>query len=352
MNKDSKIYIAGHKGLVGSAILNNLRSKGYNNLILKTLKELDLTDQESVSNFFMKEKPELVFLAAAKVGGIMANSIYRADFIYENLMIQNNVIHQSYLHGVKKLLFLGSTCIYPKNCAQPMKEEYLLSDTLEYTNEPYAIAKIAGIKMCESYNLQYGTNFISVMPTNLYGPNDNFDLERSHVLPALIRKIHLSKLLSESKNDEVIKDLGVETIEEAKSYLTSFGVASDSVEIWGTGKPKREFLWSEDMADACIFIMENRDFKDTFKKDQKEIRNTHINIGTGKEISIKELAETIRSIIGFKGNLYFNSNRPDGTIRKLTDVTKLHNLGWKHKVELNGGIQKMYDCYVNKNHFQ
>jgi GDP-L-fucose synthase len=347
MKKDSKIYVAGHKGLVGSAILKNLKSKGYSNFVLRTLEELDLSDQESVSKFFKKEKPDYVILAAAKVGGIVANNTYRADFIYENLMIQNNVIHHSYLNNVKKLLFLGSTCIYPKNCPQPMKEDYLLTDTLEYTNEPYAIAKIAGIKMCESYNLQYGTNFISVMPTNLYGPNDNFDLEKSHVLPALIRKIHLSKLLSESKYDEVVKDLGVETIEEARSYLATFGVSSDSVEIWGTGKPKREFLWSEDMADACVFLMEKRNFSDTFNKDKTEIRNTHINIGTGIEISIKELAKTIKLIVGFKGQLVFNNNKPDGTMRKLTDVTKIHGLGWKHSVELSNGIKLMYDWYIN-----
>lgn len=349
MNKDSKIYIAGHRGLVGSAILKNLHDKGYNNIITRTHKELDLTNQVAVELFFKEEEPEYVFLAAAKVGGIVANNVYRADFIYENMMIQNNVIHQSYVHQVKKLLFLGSTCIYPKNAPQPMKEEYLLTDTLEYTNEPYAIAKIAGIKMCESYNLQYGTNFMSVMPTNLYGPNDNFDLEKSHVLPALIRKMYLAKLLSESKYDEVVKDLGVNSIEEAKIYLHQFGVSEKSVEIWGSGKPKREFLWSEDMADACIFIMENRDFTDTFNKNQKEIRNTHINIGTGKDISIKELAETIKKIIGFKGELVFNTEKPDGTMKKLTDVSKLNDLGWNHKIELNEGIKKMYDWYVANN---
>ncbi|MFD1615864.1 GDP-L-fucose synthase family protein [Gelatiniphilus marinus] len=347
MNTDAKIYIAGHRGLVGSAILKNLKEKGYTNLVTRTHKELDLTNQVAVKDFFKQEKPEYVFLAAAKVGGIVANNTYRADFIYENIMIQNNAIHQSYVHGVKKLLFLGSTCIYPKNAPQPMKEEYLLTDTLEYTNEPYAIAKIAGIKMCESYNLQFGTNFISVMPTNLYGPNDNFDLEKSHVLPALIRKIHLAKLLSEGKDSEVIKDLGVSTIEEAKTYLNNFGVNSNSVEIWGSGKPKREFLWSEDMADACVFLMENRDFKDTYNKEDKEIRNTHINIGTGKDVSIKELAETIKNTIGFNGNLIFNTDKPDGTMRKLTDVSKLTGLGWKHKVELEMGIKKMYKWYLN-----
>ena len=269
MNNDSKIYIAGHRGLVGSALLENLKTKGYTNIINRTHKELDLTNQVEVATFFQAEKPEYVIIAAAKVGGIVANNVYRADFIYENMMIQNNVIHQSYLHNVKKLLFLGSTCIYPKNAPQPMKEEYLLTDTLEYTNEPYAIAKIAGIKMCESYNLQYKTNFISVMPTNLYGPNDNFDLEKSHVLPALIRKIHLSKLLNESNFEAVLSDTKFSTIEEAKNYLSSFGVSENSVEIWGTGNPKREFLWSQDMADACVFIMENREFFDTFSEDQK-----------------------------------------------------------------------------------
>ncbi len=350
MHKDSKIFVAGHRGLVGSAILENLQNKGYTNIVSRTHKELDLTNQHDVGVFFATEKPEYVFLAAAKVGGIVANNVYRADFIYDNMMIQNNVIHQSYKNNVKKLLFLGSTCIYPKNAPQPMKEEYLLTDTLEYTNEPYAIAKIAGIKMCESYNLQYGTNFISVMPTNLYGPNDNFDLEKSHVLPALIRKIYIAKLLSEGKNDEVMQDLNVKTIEEAKDYLQKFGVTKNSVEIWGTGKPRREFLWSKDMADACVFIMENRDFKDTYSRENKEVRNTHINIGTGEDISIKELAETIKKEIGFKGELVFNTNRPDGTMRKLTDVSKLNGLGWKHSVELELGINKLYNWYlINKN---
>ncbi|AJR02872.1 GDP-L-fucose synthase family protein [Siansivirga zeaxanthinifaciens] len=348
MDKNSKIYIAGHRGLVGSAIYKNLQSKGYTNIITRTHQELDLTNQTTVATFFEEEKPDYVFLAAAKVGGIVANNVYRADFIYENMMIQNNVIHQSYLHKVKKLLFLGSTCIYPKNAPQPMKEEYLLTDTLEYTNEPYAIAKIAGIKMCESYNLQYSTNFISVMPTNLYGPNDNFDLEKSHVLPALIRKIHLAKLLSESKHDEVVKDLGVNSIDEARSYLLKFGVTEKSVEIWGSGKPKREFLWSEDMADACVFIMENRNFSDTYNEGDKEIRNTHINIGTGKDVSIKELAETIKETIGFNGDLVFNTEKPDGTMRKLTDVSKLNSLGWEYKIELKEGIKIVYGWYINK----
>jgi len=346
MNKNSKIYIAGHRGLVGSAIVKNLQEKGYTNLIYKTHKELDLLNQNDVENFFQIEKPEYVILAAAKVGGIVANNTYRADFIYENLQIQNNVIHQSYVHKVKKLLFLGSTCIYPKNAPQPMNEDSLLTSSLEYTNEPYAIAKIAGIKMCESYNLQYGTNFISVMPTNLYGPNDNFDLEKSHVLPALIRKIYLAKLLNENKRQEILKDLDINSIEEATTYLTKYGVTKDSVEIWGSGKPRREFLYSEDMADACVFLLENRDFTDTYNMNDKDIRNTHINIGTGIDISIKELASLIKKIIGFSGNLYFNTQKPDGTMAKLTDPSKLHDLGWKHKVELKKGIKIMFDWYL------
>ncbi|WP_066355830.1 GDP-L-fucose synthase family protein [Aliarcobacter skirrowii] len=348
MNKNSKIYVAGHRGLVGSAIVKNLESKGYTNIITRTHKELDLINQKSVEEFFEKEKPEYVILAAAKVGGIVANNTYRADFIYENLQVQNNVIHQSYVHKVKKLLFLGSTCIYPKNAPQPMSEDSLLTSPLEYTNEPYAIAKIAGIKMCESYNIQYGTNFISVMPTNLYGPNDNFDLETSHVLPALIRKIHLAKLLNEKKYDEVIKDLKVSNIDEATTYLNKFGVNKDRVEIWGSGNPRREFLYSEDMADACVFLIENRDFKDTYEHNSKKIINTHINIGTGKDISIKDLATLIKDIVGFKGKLYFNTEKPDGTIVKLTDSSKLHSLGWKHKVELEDGIKKVYEWYKNE----
>jgi len=361
MNKVSKIYIAGHKGLVGSAIVKKLREKGYTNLVYRTHTELDLTNQEAVAEFFKHEKPEYVILAAAKVGGIVANNTYRADFIYENLAIQNNVIHQAYLHGITKLLFLGSTCIYPKNAPQPMREDSLLTSELEYTNEPYAIAKIAGIKMCESYNLQYRTNFISVMPTNLYGPNDNFDLEKSHVLPALIRKIHLAKLLNEKKYDEVVEDLQVTNIEEAKEYLKGFGVDGSKVEIWGSGKPRREFLYSEDMADACIYLLENRDIKDKYELSEGsndictpnsvtniEIRNTHINIGTGVDISIKELAELIKEIIGFKGELYFNTDKPDGTMLKLTDVSKLHSLGWKYKMELEEGVKNMYDWYLSK----
>jgi GDP-L-fucose synthase len=315
MQKDSKIYVAGHRGLVGSAIVKNLTCKGYTNIITRTHTELDLTNQQAVQAFFEQEKPEYVFLAAARVGGIVANNTYRANFIYENIQIQNNVIHQSYVYGVKKLLFLGSTCIYPKNAPQPMKEEYLLTSELEYTNEPYAIAKIAGIKMCESYNIQYGTNFISVMPTNLYGLNDNFDLEKSHVLPALIRKIHEAKV----KGDK-------------------------EVEIWGSGKPRREFLYSEDMADACVFIMENVDFKDV-SAGKTEVRNTHINIGTGEDISIRELAELIQQIVGYRGKLVYNTAKPDGTMIKLTDPSRLHQLGWKHKVRLEEGLKKVYTWY-------
>ena len=359
ISKNSKIYVAGHRGLVGSAIVKNLQAKGYTNLVYRTHKELDLTNQNAVENFFQTEKPEYVILAAAKVGGIVANNTYRADFIYENLAIQNNVIHNSYIHKVKKLLVLGSTCIYPKLAPQPMPEDCLLTSPLEYTNEPYAIAKIAGIKMCESYNLQYNTNFISVMPTNLYGPNDNFDLEKSHVLPALIRKIHLAKLLNEGNTKAVLEDLSLSSIEEANAYLSKFGVSNSQVEIWGTGNPRREFLYSEDMADACVFLLENRDFKDTYQTisssndscttnsiQTQEIRNTHINIGTGVDISIKELAQLIQEIIGFKGELYFNTEKPDGTMVKLTDPSKLHSLGWKHKVELEDGIRAMYKWYL------
>jgi GDP-L-fucose synthase len=355
MEKQSKIYIAGHKGLVGSAIVNNLISKGYTNLIFRIHAELDLTNQLAVENFFRKEKPEYVILAAAKVGGIVANNKYRADFIYENIMIQNNVIHHAYKCGVKKLLFLGSTCIYPKGSAQPMSEDSLLTSELEYTNEPYAIAKIAGIKMCESYNLQYGTNFISVMPTNLYGPNDNFDLEKSHVLPALIRKIYLGKCLENNDWEAIKRDLDKNPIEGVNSesskniilsVLAKYGVKKGEVEIWGSGKPKREFLWSEDMADACVFLLENRDFKDTFSTEQTEVRNTHINIGTGVDISIKELAEKIKGRVGYQGKFIFNTSKPDGTMKKLTDVSKLNALGWMHKINLEKGVKKMYAWYL------
>ena len=360
MNKDSKIYVAGHRGLVGSAIVKNLQAKGYQNIIFRTHAQLDLTNTEAVSQFFAQEKPEYVFLAAAKVGGIIANNVYRGEFIYDNMMIQNNVVHQSYLGGVKKLMFLGSTCIYPKNCPQPMKEDYLLTDVLEYTNEPYAIAKIAGIKLCESYNLQYNTNFISVMPTNLYGPNDNFDLEKSHVLPALIRKIHLGKALQNNDWNTITKDLnklpiegtnGEASKEDILKKLSKYGLTINSegkvsVEIWGSGTPMREFLWSEDMADACVFIMENRNFKDTYT-DSKEVRNTHINIGTGVDISIADLARLIRDKIGFEGEFKFNTEKPDGTLKKLTDVSKLNALGWKHSIQLNEGVSQVYNWYLS-----
>ncbi|MDX1470421.1 MAG: GDP-L-fucose synthase [Flavobacteriaceae bacterium] len=349
MQKTSKIYVAGHKGLVGSAIVKSLKSKGYNNLLLRSHSELDLTNQEKVGQFFSTEKPEYVFLAAAKVGGIVANNIYRADFIYNNLMIQNNVIHESYKNGVKKLLFLGSTCIYPKEASQPMQENSLLTGPLEYTNEPYAIAKIAGIKMCESYNLQYGTNFISVMPTNLYGPNDNFDLEKSHVLPALIRKMHLATLLAAGKKEEVVDNLNMGSFDASVKYLSEIGVSANQVEIWGSGNPEREFLWSEDMADACVFIMENVNFKDLYSVNEKEIRNTHLNIGTGQDISIKDLAFKIKEITGFNGSLLFNTDKPDGTMKKLTDVTRLNSLGWKHSMNLDQGLKEIYKWYVTNN---
>jgi len=336
MNKNAKIYVAGHRGLVGSAIWKNLKSKGYTNLIGCTHTELDLRNTEAVKAFFKKEKPEYVFLAAAKVGGIMANNTYRADFIYENLMIQNNVIHAAYENGVKKLLFLGSTCIYPKEAPQPMPEDCLLTSPLEYTNEPYAIAKIAG--------------------TNLYGPNDNFDLERSHVLPAMIRKIHLAKALLEDDWLSIKEDLNKRPIEgyitgenkqeDIINILAKYGVSKDKVVLWGTGTPLREFLWSEDMADACVFIMERINFKDTYIADNKEVRNTHINIGTGIDLSIKALSELIRETIGYNGTIEFDSSKPDGTMKKLTDPTKLHNLGWKHTVSLEKGVKMMYEHYL------
>ncbi len=356
MNKNTKIYIAGHRGLVGSAIWNNLMSRGYTNLVGRTHQELDLLDAAAVKKFFDEEQPEAVVLAAAHVGGIMANNIYRADFIYNNLQIQQNVIGESYRHGVKKLLFLGSTCIYPREAPQPMTEDCLLTDTLEYTNEPYAIAKIAGLKMCESFNIQYGTNYIAVMPTNLYGPNDNFHLEKSHVLPAMIRKIHLAKCLNENNWEAVRKDLnlrpvegvnGNNTNEEILAVLSRYGIAPDAVTLWGTGTPMREFLWSEEMADASVHVLLNVDFKDTYDASQKEIRNCHINVGTGKEVSIRQAAEMIVKEIDFKGELRWDSSKPDGTMRKLTDVTKLHNLGWHHKIEIDEGIHRMYEWYLN-----
>ena len=355
MNLDSKIYIAGHRGLVGSAIWKQLKSKGYTNLIGKTSSELNLMDAVATQKFFEEEKPEYVFLAAAHVGGIMANNTYRADFIYNNLQIQQNVIYNAYQFGVKKLLFLGSTCIYPKEAKQPINEDELLTNVLEYTNEPYAIAKIAGIKLCESFNIQYDTNFISVMPTNLYGPNDNFDLEKSHVLPAMIRKIFLSKCLMDNNIDLLRKDFdkrpveginGEHSLEEIKAILSKYGVFENRVELWGTGKPMREFLWSEDMADACIYVMQNVDFKDLIK-DKKEIRNTHINIGTGSDITIKDLSSLIARIIDYKGNISFDSSKPDGTMKKLTDPSKLNGLGWKHQVEIEEGVERIFEWYLN-----
>ena len=356
MEKTSKIFVAGHRGLVGSAILENLCRRGYSNFILRTHAELDLTNQQAVMDFFVAEQPEYVFLAAAHVGGIMANTIYRGDFIYTNLMIQNNVIHASYINKVKKLLFLGSTCIYPCEAPQPMPETCLLTSPLEYTNEPYAIAKIAGIKLCESFNIQYGTNYIAVMPTNLYGPNDNFNLETSHVLPAMIRKIHLGKCLYESDWDAICKDLNRRPVEgvsgsasqnDILKVLAKYGITKQAVTLWGTGKPMREFLWSEEMADASVYIMEQVDFEDLKPVNTHEIRNTHINIGTGKEISIHDVAALIVSAIGYQGSLQFDASKPDGTLRKLTDVSKLHALGWSHKIEIKEGVERLYSWYIN-----
>jgi len=307
MKTDSKIFIAGHRGMVGSSILRNLKSKGFTNFIFKTSSELDLRNQNAVEDFFKNEKPEYVFLAAAKVGGILANNTYRADFLYDNLMIQNNVIHFAYKYNVKKLMFLGSSCIYPKMAPQPLKEDYLLSGKLEDTNEPYAIAKIAGIKMVESYNRQYNTDFISVMPTNLYGPNDSYNLQNSHVLPALIRKFHEAK--TEQKTE---------------------------VEIWGTGTPLREFLHADDLGDACVYLMQNYNGLQ------------HVNIGTGSDISIKDLALLIKEVVGYAGNIVFDSTKPDGTPRKLMDVSLLHSLGWKHKIELPQGIKMVYQDFIKK----
>ncbi|WP_042371494.1 GDP-L-fucose synthase family protein [Bacteroides neonati] len=356
MEKQAKIYIAGHNGLVGSAIWKNLQAKGYTNLIGRSHRELDLLDGVAVRQFFDEEQPEYVFLAAAFVGGIMANSIYRADFIYKNLQIQQNVIGESFKHNVKKLLFLGSTCIYPRDAEQPMNEEVLLTSALEYTNEPYAIAKIAGLKMCESFNLQYGTNYIAVMPTNLYGPNDNFDLERSHVLPAMIRKVHLAHCLKENNWEALRADMNRRPVEGVDgnasdeailATLKKYGISATGVTLWGTGTPLREFLWSEEMADASVFVMEHVDFKDTYRPGAKDIRNCHINIGTGKEISIQALANLIIRTVGYQGTLTFDSTKPDGTMRKLTDPSKLHSLGWHHQIEIEEGVQRMYDWYLS-----
>ncbi|MDT8402460.1 MAG: GDP-L-fucose synthase, partial [Bacteroidales bacterium] len=346
MNKSDKIYVAGHTGLVGSALTRELRNRGYENLVYRDLSEMDLRSQDEVNRFFKQEKPDYVLLAAAKVGGIYANNTYRADFIYDNIMIQNNIIHAAYSNDVKKLLFLGSTCIYPREAPQPMKEDALLTSPLEYTNEPYAIAKIAGIKMCESFNLQYGTNFLSVMPTNLYGPGDNFNLLNSHVLPALLRKIHLARCLEDNDMAALNKDFsarpqpGYDKLDDPDKLiemLNDFGITRKgekvSVEIWGTGKPMREFLWIDDMANACVFVMENIDFRDIIREKslKEEVRNTHINIGTGLDIPIRDLAGLIKEIIGFRGELVFNPSKPDGTPRKLIDVSLIHRLGWHHK---------------------
>jgi len=357
MNKDSKIFVAGHRGLVGSAITRKLLEKGYNNLVFRTHSELDLLVQKDVFDFFDEEKPKYVFLAAAKVGGIMANSIYRAQFIYENLQIQNNIIQASHKSGVKKLMFLGSSCIYPKDAPQPIKEDYLLSSPLEYTNEPYAIAKIAGIKMCESYNFQYETDYISVMPTNLYGPGDNYDLVRSHVMPALIRKMYLAKCLLNNDWESIEKDInrlpidgvnGNSSKESIVETLEKFGVFKrDTVEVklWGTGNPLREFLHSDDMADACVYLMEHVSFKD-LSENMSEIRNTHINIGTGEDLKISALAEMVKSIVGFEGKISWDASKPDGTYRKLLDVSKLQSLGWKYHINLGDGIKRVYSDYL------
>ena len=406
LGKQSKIYVAGHNGLVGSAIWNNLKQRGYNNLVGRSHKELDLTDQNAVKAFFDEERPDAVVLAAAFVGGIMANMLYRADFIMMNMKIQCNVISEAYAHGVKKLLFLGSTCIYPKNAPQPMKEDCLLTSPLEYTNEEYAIAKIAGLKMCESYNLQYGTNYIAVMPTNLYGPNDNFHLENSHVMPAMMRKVYLAKLIHDGAWDKIAIDLNKRPVEgvtgegltntnltnftnlnscnssnscsekkeEVLRVLAKYGIYDNKVVLWGTGKPLREFLWSEDMADASVHVLLNVDFKDVIGIEKYssvhygastdgavdrnhsagrggyipslgEIRNCHINVGTGKELTIRELSELVVKAVGFEGTVEFDASKPDGTMRKLIDVSKLHSLGWTHKVEIEEGVVKLFQWY-------
>ena len=395
LNKDSKIYIAGHKGLVGSAIWRNLEQRGYRNLVGKSHRELDLTDQIAVRNFFDSERPDAVVLAAAFVGGIMANSIYRADFIMQNMKMQCNVIENAYLHGVKKLLFLGSTCIYPKAAPQPMKEDALLTSPLEYTNEEYAIAKIAGLKMCESYNLQYGTNYIAVMPTNLYGPNDNFHLENSHVMPAMMRKIYLAKLIHNGDWEAIKTDMNKRPInptdalrsiigegnvdgnnpqERILKALAFYGIADNKVTLWGDGSPLREFLWSEDMADASVHVLLHVDFKDIIGIEKYssvfygskvdgavdrnnsegrggaipalgEIRNCHINVGSGKELAIKDLATKVAKAVDFTGTIVWDATKPNGTPRKLIDVEKLHRLGWHHKVDIDEGISRLYQWY-------
>ncbi len=353
ISKDAKIFVAGHRGLVGSAIAANLRKRGFNNIVERTHTELDLTNQAAVRKFFDEENPEYVVLAAAHVGGIMANSKYRADFIFQNLGIQQNVIGESFAHGVKKLLFLGSTCIYPREASQPIRESELLTSPLEYTNEPYAIAKIAGLKMCESFNLQYGTNYIAVMPTNLYGPGDNFNLETSHVLPAMIRKIYLADLLMNGDWNAIRKDLNTRPVEgidgraseqEILEILGKYGITDESVILWGTGTPLREFLWSEDMADASVHVLLNIDFNDV-KCSGSEVRNCHINVGSGKEQSIAETAEMVKMAVGYSGKIIWDSSKPDGTMRKLCDVSKLHSLGWRHSVEIDEGIRTLLQWY-------
>lgn len=354
LDKEAKIYVAGHRGLVGSAIWSNLQQRGHTNLVGRTHRDLDLLDPVAVRCFFDHERPDAVVLAAAHVGGIMANLQYRADFIYQNLQIQQNVIGESFRHDVKKLLFLGSTCIYPRLAPQPIPESSLLTSELEYTNEPYAIAKIAGLKMCESFSIQYGCNYIAVMPTNLYGPNDNFHLENSHVLPAMIRKVHLAKCLNEGDWDGVRRDLDLRPVEgidgkgnkdDIIAILSKYGITPEAVKLWGTGSPLREFLWSEDMADASVHVLLNVDFADTYDHSNPEIRNCHINIGSGKELSIRELAAKVRGEVGFKGDIRWDSSKPDGTPRKLTDVSKIHQLGWRHKVEIEEGIHRLYQWY-------
>ena len=395
LNKDSKIYIAGHHGLVGSAIWKNLEQRGYTNLVGQSHKMLDLTDQNAVKQFFNVTRPDAVVLAAAFVGGIMANSIYRADFIMQNMKMQCNVIENAYLHGVKKLLFLGSTCIYPKAAPQPMKEDALLTSPLEYTNEEYAIAKIAGLKMCESYNLQYGTNYIAVMPTNLYGPNDNFHLENSHVMPAMMRKIYLAKLIHNGDWEAIKTDMNKRPInptdvlrsiigegnvdgnnpqERILKALAFYGIEDNKVTLWGDGSPLREFLWSEDMADASVHVLLNVDFKDIIGIEKYssvfygskvdgavdrnnsegrggaipalgEIRNCHINVGSGKELTIKDLATKVAKAVDFTGTIVWDASKPNGTPRKLIDVEKLHRLGWHHKVDIDEGISRLYQWY-------
>ena len=355
MDKNAKIYVAGHRGLVGSAIWKNLEQRGYHNLVGRTHAELDLTDQLAVRKFFDDERPDAVVLAAAYVGGIMANSLYRADFIMQNMMMQCNVISESYAHGVKKLLFLGSTCIYPKNAPQPIKEDALLTSPLEYTNEEYALAKISGLKMCESYNLQYGTNYIAVMPTNLYGPNDNFHLENSHVMPAMMRKVYLARMIGEGNWDAIRKDMdkrpvngidGKASEEAILDVLSHYGIENNKVNLWGTGSPLREFLWSEDMADASVYALLNIDFDDV-RGSNPEVRNCHINIGSGKEITICQLAELVQRTVGYNGEIRWDATKPDGTMRKLTDVSKLHSLGWHHSVEIEEGVARLVDWYKN-----